>query len=46
MTLLSVIPQARSDKESSAQTLNFLNHDLDSFIRIRSLRNDILFIQK
>ena len=35
-----VIPQARSDKESSATAHNFLNHDLDSSIRIRSLRND------
>ena len=35
-----VIPKARSDKESSTLAHNFLNHDLDSFIRIRSLRND------
>ena len=42
MTLLSVIPQARSDKESSATTQNFHNHDLDSSIRIRSLRNDFI----
>ena len=40
MTLLSVIPQARSDKESSAAAHNIHNQDLDSFIRIRSLRND------
>ena len=35
-----VIPQARSDKESSATTYHFLNYDLDSSIPIRSLRND------
>ena len=40
MTLLSVIPQARSDKESGATAHNFHNQDLDAFNRIRSLRND------
>ena len=40
MTLLSVIPQTRSDKESGATAHNFHNQDLDSSIRIRSLRND------
>ena len=29
-------------EESSATALNIHNHDLDSFIRIRSLRNDII----
>ena len=40
MTLLSVIPQARSGKESGATTHNFHNHDQDSSIHIRALRND------
>ena len=33
-----VIPQARSDKESSATTHHFLNHDLDSSIPPRLTR--------
>ena len=42
---VEIKPRCHSEgeaEESSAPTHNFLNHDLDSFIRIRSLRNDFI----